>query len=123
MAYTEEVNGMIAVVETAEFLDDVKDVLSAEEHDDLIYYVAMYPEAGNVIPETGGLRKLRWTAKGKGRRGGSRVIYYFHNMDVPLFLMAIFAKNTQADLSTRQRKALARQLRALKSDCREKESK
>jgi mRNA-degrading endonuclease RelE of RelBE toxin-antitoxin system len=111
---------MIAVVETEEFLADVKGVLSEDEHDDLILYVALHPEAGDVIPQTGGLRKLRWTAKGRGKRGGSRVIYYYHDIDVPLFLMAIFAKNVQADLSTRQRNALTRQLRGLKSDCREK---
>jgi mRNA-degrading endonuclease RelE of RelBE toxin-antitoxin system len=111
---------MIAVVETEEFLADVKGVLSEDEHDYLILYVALHPEAGDVIPQTGGLRKLRWTAKGRGKRGGSRVIYYYHDIDVPLFLMAIFAKNVQADLSTRQRNALTRQLRGLKSDCREK---
>ncbi len=92
---------MIAVVETEEFLADVKGVLSEEEHDDLILYVGLYPEAGAVIPEAGGLRKLRWTAKGKGKRGGSRVIYYFHNVDVPVFLMAIFTKSIQTDMSTR----------------------
>jgi mRNA-degrading endonuclease RelE of RelBE toxin-antitoxin system len=114
---------MIAVVETEEFLADVKSVLSEDEHDDLILYVALHPEAGDVIPGTGGLRKLRWAAKGRGKRGGSRVIYYFHDIHVPLFLMAIFAKNVQADLSPRQRKALTRQLRGLKSDCREKKPK
>ena len=66
------------------------------------------------------MRKLRWMAKGRSKRGGSRVIYYSHDIHVPLFLMAIFAKNVQTDLSTRQRKALTRQLRGLKSDCREK---
>jgi mRNA-degrading endonuclease RelE of RelBE toxin-antitoxin system len=114
---------MIAVVETEEFLADVKGVLSEDEHDALILYVALHPEAGDVIPETGGLRKLRWTAKGKGKRGGSRVIYYFHDIQVPLFLMAIFAKNVQTDLSVRQRNVLIRQLRGLKSDCREKKPK
>src|SRR5437868_2036435 len=97
---------MIAVVETAEFLADVEDVLSEDEHDALILYLAQRPDAGDLIPETGGLRKLRWAAKGRGKRGGSRVIYYFHNLDIPLFLMAIFAKNVQADLSPRQRNAL-----------------
>jgi hypothetical protein len=86
---------MIAVVETEEFLADVKGVLSEDEHEALIWYVAQYPEAGVLIPETGGLRKLRWTAKGKGKRGGSRVIYYFHNLDVPVFLMAIFATTSR----------------------------
>jgi len=111
---------MIAVVETEEFLADVKDVLSEDEHDALILYVAYHPDAGDLIPGTGGLRKLRWAAKGKGRRGGSRVIYYFHNLDIPVFLMAIFAKSVQADLAPRQRKALVNQLSALKAEWKER---
>ena len=107
---------MIAVVETEEFLADVKGVLSEDEHDALILYVALHPEVGDLIPGTGGLRKLRWAAKGKGRRGGSRVIYYFHNWDVPLVLMAIFAKNVQTDMTPPQRKALVRQLTALQAE-------
>ena len=51
------------------------------------------------------------------------MIYYFHNIEVPLFLMAIFTKNARTDLSTRQRRALTRQLRALKSDFKEKKSR
>ena len=114
---------MIAVVETEEFLADVKSVLSEDEHDALILYVAQYPEAGALITETGGLRKLRWASKGKGKRAGSRVIYFFHNMDVPLFSMAIYAKNVQTDLSMQQRRALSAQLRALKRDWKEKKTK
>jgi hypothetical protein len=52
------VGEMIAIVETEEFLADVKDVLSENEHDALILYLAQRPEAGDLIPETGGLRKL-----------------------------------------------------------------
>ena len=55
---------MIAVVETEEFLADVKGVLSEDEHDALILYVAQYPETGALITETGGLRKLRGCRKG-----------------------------------------------------------
>jgi len=68
---------MITVVETEEFLDDVHGVLSEDEHDALILFVAQQPEAGVLMPGTGGLRKLRWASKGRGKRGGSRVIYYF----------------------------------------------
>jgi mRNA-degrading endonuclease RelE of RelBE toxin-antitoxin system len=114
------VGEMIAVEETQEFLADVKGVLSEEEREALIWYVAQYPEAGDRIPEMGGLRKLRWSAKGKGRRGGSRVIYYFQSLDIPLFLMAIFAKNVRNDLSPAQRKALSRRLSALKTEWKEK---
>ena len=114
---------MIVVVETDEFLADVKSVLSEEEHDSLILYVAHNPDGGELIPGTGGLRKLRWAARGKGKRGGSRVIYYFHSLDVPLFLMAIFAKNVQADLTSAQRRALVRQLGALRTESKEKRLK
>ena len=110
---------IIAVVETEEFLTDAKDVLSVDEHDALIVYLAHNPEEGDLIPGTGGLRKLRWAARGKGKRGGSRVIYYFHNLAVPLFLMAIFAKNVQADLTPKEKKALVRQLGALRMDWKE----
>jgi mRNA-degrading endonuclease RelE of RelBE toxin-antitoxin system len=114
---------MIAVVETHEFLADVNDVLSEGEREALVLYLARHPGTGDLMPQTGGLRKLRWTSKGKGKRGGSRVIYYFHNADVPLFLLAIFAKNVQSDLTPRQRKALAVQLAALKSEWKERRSK
>jgi len=109
---------MIAVVETEEFLADVSDVLSEAEHDALVLYVAHNPEEGDLIPGMGGLRKLRWAANGKGRRGGSRVIYYFHNLDVPFFLMAIFAMNVQANLSPKQKRTLNRQLTAIRSGWR-----
>jgi hypothetical protein len=56
---------MIAVVETEEFLADAKSILSEDEHAALVLYVAQYPEAGALITETGGLRKLRWASKGK----------------------------------------------------------
>jgi hypothetical protein len=111
---------MIAVVETEEFLADVSDILSDAEHDALILYVAHNPEEGDLIPGMGGLRKLRWAARGKGKRGGSRVIYYFHNLDVPLFLMAIFAKNVQTDLSSEQKRILNRQLTAIRAEGRKR---
>jgi hypothetical protein len=85
----------------------------------MMTYVALHSEAGGVIPETGGLRKLRWVAKGKGKRGGSRVIYYFHNQELPLFLMAIYTKSIQADLPALRKRFLVKQLRTLKSELRE----
>ena len=111
---------LIAVVETEEFLADVKGILTDKEHDELVLHVAQYPEAGNLIPGTGGLRKLRWFGQGRGKRGGSRVIYYFHNWDAPLFLMAIFAKSDRADLSQEKRRRLVAELHGLKSDLTEK---
>ena len=57
---------------------------------------------------TGGVRKLRWAAKGKGKSGGSRVIYFFYNETIPLFLLTIFGKNEKANLSKSERNELAK---------------
>jgi len=71
----------------------------------------------------GGLRKLRWSARGKGKRGGTRVIYYVHKIEVPLFLMAIYAKFDQADIDEGERKLLMARLSRLKSQFKARISK
>ncbi len=62
-------------------------------------FIAANPEAGDVIPDTGGLRKVRWSRQGTGKRGGVRVIYFYHDADMPLYLMLIYAKAQRADLT------------------------
>lgn len=57
---------------------------------------------------TGGIRKLRWAAKGKGKSGGVRVVYFFHNRTMPLFLLTVFAKGDKTNLSERERNGLAK---------------
>jgi len=61
-----------------------------------------------VIPGTGGIRKVRVAASGRGKRGGARVIYLFGGDNVPVFLLAVFAKNEKSDLSQAERNNLAR---------------
>ncbi len=58
-----------------------------------------------IVPATGGVRKLRWIAPGRGKRGGTRVIYYFHSENIPLFALDIYAKNEKADLNADEKKA------------------
>ena len=62
------------------------------------------PEAGNVMPGTGGLRKMRVAAKGKGRRGGARVIYYLRSTRGRIYVITIYAKNVKEDLTAEERK-------------------
>ncbi len=69
----------IAVVEVEPFASKAKEVWDDDEKTEFITYLAYNPEAGIVIPGSGGLRKLRWGRKGVGKRGGVRVIYYFHD--------------------------------------------
>ena len=57
---------------------------------------------------TGGIRKLRWAAQGKGKSGGVRVIYYYHNRGMPLFLLTVFGKGEKSNLTKSERNELAR---------------
>jgi hypothetical protein len=93
----------MAVVETPSFTKDAGSVFTDEERSEMIAFVAANPEAGDIMPDTGGGRKLRWRAAGRGKRGGVRVIYYFYNDSLPLFLLNVFAKNEKVNLSRAER--------------------
>ena len=75
---------------------------------ELVAFVAANPRAGDLIPETGGIRKLRWALSGRGKRGGARVIYYFHSEQLPIFMLAAYGKNEKANLSKAERNAMAK---------------
>ena len=96
----------MTVVETQEFLKRAKSVMPDSERAELVLFVGTNPEAGEIIPETGGVRKIRWAIDGRGKRGGARVIYYYHNKSMPLFLLTAYAKNQMEDLSMAERNAM-----------------
>jgi mRNA-degrading endonuclease RelE of RelBE toxin-antitoxin system len=77
---------MITVIELSPFLSRVGKCIKAEERDNVVDFIARHPETGVEIPGTSGIRKLRWNGKGKGKRGGLRIIYYFYNETAPVFL-------------------------------------
>ena len=66
--------------------------MTLEQREELLLFLPRHPEAGDVIPDSGGVRKLRWLAQGRGKRGGARVIYYFHDLSVPLVLFTAYAQ-------------------------------
>ncbi len=88
-----------------EFLRITKKLMDDAERAELVGYLAYHPAAGVVIPGTGGVRKLRWGLEGRGKRGGARVIYFFHDMEMPLYLFTAFAKNDREDLEQSEIKA------------------
>lgn len=89
----------MTVVETVRFLRDAENLLSVSDRTKLVEFVGANPEAGDLIPETGGVRKLRWALPGGGKRGGARVIYLFHNAALPIFLLAMYGENEKANLT------------------------
>jgi len=102
----------ISVVETPEFLSASRKLMTAEERALLVDYLAYNPTSGDLIPGTGGVRKLRWGLEGRGKRGGARVVYFHHDAGMPLFALTAYAKNERADLSQQDRNDF-RQLTAL----------
>ena len=110
----------ITVAEVSPFPSQADAYLSDDDRHALIDYIARHPEAGSLIMGTGGLRKLRWAAKGSGKRGGLRLIYYFYNRDWPIFLFTIYRKSKQADLTPAQRLALRRILDRLKTEIKQR---
>jgi RelE toxin of RelEB toxin-antitoxin system len=93
----------VSVIELPGYRRRADELLSADEQEAIIDLIAYQPTCGDVIPGTGGLRKVRVGRGGSGKRGGARVIYYFYNADFPVLVMALYAKNEKADLNTREK--------------------
>jgi hypothetical protein len=93
----------VTVVETPQFLSVTRKLLTEAEHAQLVDYLAHNPDAGDLIPGTGGVRKLRWGVEGRGKRGGARIVNFYHSAAVPLFALTAYAKNEKADLSQKDR--------------------
>ena len=113
----------MTVVETPGFLREAGAALTEKERTELVSYLAANPEAGDVMPETGGTRKLRWRAQGRGKRGGARAIYYFHDESLPLFLLNVFAKNEKANLTKAERNEMRKLLPRLIAGYRKRKAK
>lgn len=96
----------MVIIETSVFTKQVQALLSEEEYRLLQTELITRPEIGVLIPDSGGLRKMRWAAKGHGKRGGTRVIYYWAVSHAQILLLLIYPKNVKDDLTQAQRKLL-----------------
>jgi len=92
----------VVFVETSAFTWRWDASFGDEELRQLQAYLLEHPGAGDVIPGGGGLRKLRWRAPGRGKRGGTRLIYYHAASLSQIYLLLIYAKNQQKDLTAEQ---------------------
>jgi mRNA-degrading endonuclease RelE of RelBE toxin-antitoxin system len=96
----------MVIKETSVFTRQVNDLLDSESYRLLQLRLVADPEAGRLIPGTGGLRKIRWQGSGRGKRGGVRVIYYWAVRDAVVLMLLMYGKNEQDDLTAAQKKVL-----------------
>lgn len=96
----------MVIVETEIFTALITEMMSEDEYSALQEYLVEHPKAGDVIQGTGGIRKLRWSCTGKGKRGGARVIYYHADMLHQLRMLLVYRKGEADDLSALQKKTL-----------------
>ena len=96
----------MVILETHGFTARILELLPDDEYRLLQQALVVRPDAGRLIRGTGGLRKVRWAAKGRGKRGGARIVYYWHAPGDRLLMLLAYAKGEQDDLTARRRALL-----------------
>jgi hypothetical protein len=99
---------MQTVVETPSYLADAERLFSPDERAAIVGRLAADPTCGAVIPGSGGILKVRFGFGARGKSGGARIIYMFSGAGLPVFVLAVFAKNQKANLSAAERNALGK---------------
>ena len=106
---------MQTVAETPTFSRHVDKLFSEDEKRELIDFLAHNPLSGDEIPGTGGVRKLRFAALGRGRRGGARVIYYYLDETMPIYALLAYAKTAKIDMTPDERRTVSKIAATLKA--------
>lgn len=101
MAY----NIAMIFLETRVFTDRIVEAMSDDDYAELQIHLAEHPDAGAMIPGCGGLRKVRWSGSGRGKRGGSRLIYYWDFGD-RILMIYVYRKNERENLTAEQKKVM-----------------
>jgi mRNA-degrading endonuclease RelE of RelBE toxin-antitoxin system len=89
---------LLTVIEHPTFQRQAEKIWSDEEREEFIAFMAANPQAGTVIPESEGARKVRWTMQGRGKRGGARVIYFNYSEEGQIELFAVYVKPDKDDM-------------------------
>ncbi len=106
---------LVSVIETPTYLADATKLLTEEERAAIVDLVAAAPECGDLIQGGSGIRKVRVPVAGRGKRGGARVIYFYHNGGRPLYLLMIYAKACREKLRSEEKQVVRKLAAILKS--------
>ena len=98
---------MQTVAETPVFSRQAAKLFDEDQKRELIDFLAANPEAGDEIPGAGGVRKVRFAASGRGKRGGARVIYYYLDETMPIYALLVYAKNVKTDMTPDEKHTVA----------------
>ncbi len=110
----------ITIVDAVSFTREAEKIFSKDELEDLRDHIAQFRELGDVIKNTGGLRKIRWAApNNRGKSHGARIIYLYGGDHMPVYLIACYAKSKKATLSGPEKKAARKLVSALKAEHKE----
>jgi mRNA-degrading endonuclease RelE of RelBE toxin-antitoxin system len=101
---------VLTLIESPIFSKIWLDYWSVDEHGEFVAYLASNPEAGDLIPGSGGCRKIRWARSGMGKRGGVRVIYTVRLKRGAIVLLTIYAKNVRDDIPSHVLRQIAEEL-------------
>jgi len=107
---------MQTVVETPTYLKAASALFTEAERADIVSAIGSDPEAGDLMPGTGGYRKRRFGRAGIGKRGGARVVYLYGGEDFPIFLITVYAKAEKGNLSKAEQNALAKMAKSFFAD-------
>jgi hypothetical protein len=98
-------------IETPIFTRQIVERLDDDDYAAMQVAMILRPQLGPVIPRSGGLRKLRWRVPGSGKRGGLRVIYYWHELTETFYMLYLYGKSEREDLTAQQLRVLSRVVR------------
>lgn len=97
---------MYTVIETPVYSNKVSGILTEDERDAFAAFIAAHPTAGSVVRGSGGVRKVRWAQKGRGKSGGARVIYFNRLANGEIWLLTIYAKGDRSTIPAHELKLI-----------------
>ena len=108
--------GLVVFIETSTFTNQLPRHLDDDSYAALQAFLSVHPEAGDPIRGTSGIRKIRWTMPGRGKRGGSRIIYYWLAEQDHIYLLTVYAKGVKDDLTAAEREAWRKAVEVIEND-------